>query len=298
MKTTQLISGSVISIILIVSILAGCAAKKNIWGDPETGLNLEYRMPEKGMLQYDLNSEYVQAMEVMGQKVDVASNSRNLFSMENSGIEDGSYKLNVTIDTAFIHFETTRGKLDPSMDGVIGKQFTYKVTPSGREVDYSEAEDLKYILGESEELSIASDFMTLFPDLPEGLVKVGDTWTSVDTANEKSNSGYLEIITKNNNMIQGIEAYNGYECLKIHTTFSGVLSGSGKMQGINTSTSGSIEGEGDWYFAYKEGIFIKISTTGQAKSTTEAKGEGREISIPGTRDFQVIAELVRQPINQ
>lgn len=292
MKTIQLTRVLLLQLVLITTMLAGCAAKKNIWGDPKTGLTLEYRMPDKGKIQYDLNSEYVQAMEVMGQKVDVAAKGQNLFSMENSGFEDGSYKLNVTIDTAFIHIESPGGKLDPSMDGVIGKQFNYRVTPLGKEVDYSEAENLKYKLGDTEELNIASDFMTLFPDLPESPVKVGDTWNSIDTTYEKGTSGYLEIVTKNNNMVQGIETYQGYQCVKIHTTFSGLMNGSGKMQGINTATTGSVEGEGDWYFAYKEGLFIMISTSGQAKSTTEAIGEGREIIIPGTRDFKVIAEMV------
>jgi len=294
MKTIHFINRSVIAVILLGAImtLAGCAAKKNTWGDPKTGVILEYRMPDTDKLQYDLTSDYVQGMEVMGQKVDLTSNSRNVFTMEAKGMENGNHKLNVTIDTVYIHIQSPRGEIVPDMGGVIGKSFDLMVSPKGKELDYSGAESLKYVLGMSEELSIASDFQAVFPNLPDKPIKVGESWNSVDTLVEKSGSGYLQIITYSENMVEGIETFKGYDCVKIHSTFAGTLEGSGDMQGIKTQTTGTIEGKDTWYFAFKKGLFLKMTSEGKAISTTKTTGE-REMTIPGTRDFAIVTELIR-----
>ena len=50
-------------IVVAVSLLTGCAAKKApavFWGDPETGLIIEYRMPEKDSLKYEMTTTFLQ----------------------------------------------------------------------------------------------------------------------------------------------------------------------------------------------------------------------------------------------
>lgn len=293
MKTTNLFRRFAIPVILItgIAILAGCAAKKNTWGDPKTGMTLEYKMPDQKDLRYDQSTEYTQGMEVRGQTIDLTANSRNKFTMAPQGMKNGNYKLNVTIDTMFIEINSPRGKIEADMSNVIGKNFDFIVSSKGKELDYAGAKDLKYALGAQEELSIASNFQTVFPNLPEKPIKVGESWNSIDTLTEESGGGYLRIITHLTNNFEGIETYMGYDCIKIHTTYSGILEGSSETQGIELNTTGTITGNDTWYFAYKEGLFLKMISEGIANSMTLAKGD-EEIEIPSTRDFGMVTELV------
>lgn len=293
MKTKHLIIRAFtgLTIVSVVLLLAGCAAKKNTWGDAKNGYILEYKMKDSKNLSYDQSTEYSQGMEVRGQKIDLNADSKSLFTMEPMGTENGNHKLNVTIDTMFIRINTSQGIIEADMSDVIGKNFDFVVSAKGKELDYSGAEDLKYILGMQGELNVASNFQTVFPNLPEKPIKVGESWNSIDTLTEKSQAGYLNIITHLDNNLEGIETFMGYECAKVRSTYSGFLEGSSEAQGMKLVTTGTIEGSDTWYFAYKEGLFLKMVSEGKAISTTTAKG-AEEIIIPGTRDFTISMELV------
>lgn len=294
MKTTNFFSVllSAMMLVSIIAILTGCAAKKNIWGDPDKGLVLEYRMPDSQLLRYNHTTEYSQEMEVRGQQIELNSNSGHLFTIEPKGTEDGNNKMNVTIDSIYIEIDSPQGKVKADMGSVIGQHFDFLVSVKGEELDYSGAEDLKYSLGNEAELNIASDFQTLFPNLPNNPIRVGDSWTSIDTLLEKSGSGYLRIVTIIDHTLEGLEKYMGYDCIKVQSSYSGSMEGSSETQGIKLTTTGNIEGTGTWYFAYKEGLFVKMISKGKANSTTKAMAE-KEIIIPGSRDYAMVTELVR-----
>ena len=53
--------------LLAVVLLSGCAAKRNVWGDPATGVTLTYRMPEERVLRYETTIDQSQRMDVGGQ---------------------------------------------------------------------------------------------------------------------------------------------------------------------------------------------------------------------------------------
>ena len=62
-------------------------------------------------------------------------------------------------------------------------------------------------------------------------------------------------------------------------------------QGAELITTGEITGKDTWYFAYKEGIFVKIVTEGTAISTTTIPAQNME--IPATRKYTMETELVK-----
>ena len=283
------------SLILMAGVIAftpACSVKKSAYGDAKTGYKMEYRMPKGEPLHYDLVSEFNSNMKVMGQEFDVESNARNLFTLTPAGLSNGNNLFNVTIDTVYMYINSPGGEIVPDMAGIPGSQFLFEVSPKGKEVDCSGAEELKYKLGESEEMNLSSDFMTFFPDLPDRPVKPGDRWSNLDTLLEKSSSGFLQFITQNENTIESIEPFDGFDCLMIRTTYTGSIHGEGTMQEAETKTSGSIEGEMTWYFAYKEGRYIKSMTTGRATTKTIASAPGREIEIPSIRDYSIETALV------
>jgi hypothetical protein len=292
MKTTIKTISTLIMAFIVIQIMTGCAAKRSTYGDSRTGYQLEYRMPKGMPMQYDIVSEFVSNMQVMGQEFDVESNSRNLFTLSPNGLDNGNLQYRVTIDSAYIFLSTPQGEMIPDMSQVIGGEFLFNVSPKGREMDCSGARELIYSMGQYEELSLFSDFKTLFPDLPTKRIKPGETWSNVDTLVEESKSGYMEFITLNEHVIEAAESCQGYDCLKIQTTLSGSIQGEGDLQGAKTVTSGTLTGNYTWYFAYKEGIFVKVIAQGKAENTTVATGEGREIKIPSVRDYSTSTTLV------
>ncbi|MBE9491477.1 MAG: hypothetical protein IMY70_01215 [Bacteroidetes bacterium] len=293
MKTKKFFQKSILTVLVIfVAILMiRCATKKNLWGDPKTGLILKYRMADSQILKYRTLSEFTQTMEVMGQSFDITSNGGQSFTVKFAGMKEDNYKFGITIDTMYMKIISPQGEIIPDMSDVIGKSFDMSLTTLGKEFDFSGADKIKYSLGRSGQRSVATEFQVLFPDFPERPVKVGDKWTTTDTINEKSNNGNLQIIVNNTNTLEGFEKINGKECVKITADFKGVLNGKGMEQGTELITTGEITGKDTWYFAYKEGIFVKIVTEGTAKSTTTVVAQNME--IPATRKYTIQTELLR-----
>ncbi len=292
MKTKKQFFTAFICTTALLFLLAGCAAKKGTYGDSKTGYKLDYKMPKGQPMQYDLISEFASDMELMGQAYEVEGNSRNLFTLAPSGLNNGNNRYVVTIDSAYVRLSTARGEMTPDLGQVIGRNFDLEVSPKGKEVDCSGARDLTYSMGGYEELDFFTDFKSLFPDLPDRPVKPGEPWTNVDTVVEKSSTGFLEFVILNEHRVESAEPFEGYDCLKIRTTFTGTIQGEGDLQGASTKTSGTLQGELTWYFAYKEGFFILSETRGEAETTTLASGEDREVTIPSTRKFSNTTKLV------
>ena len=78
----------VLGLIAAACILGGCAAGTCAWGDVETGLVLEYRMPEGKVLPYKLTSDFTQNLDAMGQKIAIESTQLLAFSVD-PGKPDG-----------------------------------------------------------------------------------------------------------------------------------------------------------------------------------------------------------------
>lgn len=281
---------ALILVILVALIWVGCAAKKDWWGDPETGLTLEYRMPKKGSLQYQVSNDFTQVMEIMGQSMEIHSRGLTVFSAASKGIKDNNHQLEVTIDSMYVNLVTPRGDLSPDMSTVMGKSFDMTLSLLGKELELSGADDIQYELGASGKRGVGSEFQAFFPNLAGRPIKVGDTWESQDTVLEKDADGELRIIFEGVNTLDGFETVKGMECARISVVFEGTLSGRGKEGPLDLISEADIEGTETWYFAYKKGVFVKMTTTGVGKGTITATGP-QEITIPMTREFAVEVEL-------
>ena len=293
MKTKMKFQKSILTVLVISTaiLITGCAVKKNLWGDTKTGLILKYRMQDSQILKYRTVSEFTQSMEVMGQSFEVLSDGGQSFTVKYEGMKDNNYKFGITIDTMYMKIVSPQGEIVPDMSNVIGKSFDMSLTTLGKELDFSGADKIKYSLGRSGERSVTTEFQAVFPDLPERPVKAGDKWTTTDTITEKSDNGNMQIIFNNTNTLDGFEKINGKECVKITADFKGALNGKGMEQGAELITTGNIIGKDTWYFAYKEGIFVRIVTEGTAITTTTVPAQNME--IPATRKYTMETDLIR-----
>ena len=60
-----------VPVIIAIFIISGCTTKKaDVWGDPSSGLILQYRMTEGDVLKYEMSSEKVEITDVMGQSME------------------------------------------------------------------------------------------------------------------------------------------------------------------------------------------------------------------------------------
>lgn len=270
--------------LLALFMLSGCAAKTApVWGDPQTGLILQYQMPEGQELKYDSWEKTHQTSDIMGNNIEVEMNSKNSFSVQSKGYAEDKHQLTITILDMSLKVQSTQFDLEPDMSHVIGKSFDMMLSSLGEESELKGAEEIKYEMGPEGERSIASTFQQIFPDLAGRPLQIGDTWPDETTISEKSSTGEVIIRISEENTMDGFEVIDGMDCVQILSRYTGTIEGKGEQQGIETVTSGDIKGTSTWYFAYKEGIFVKHINSGTVEGMIDVPSQG--IEIPFTREM-------------
>lgn len=282
-----------ITTLIVIGLLAGCAAKTaNPWGDPKTGLILQYRMTENQVLKYQTSGEQTQSMEIMGQSIDTQSSTESGFSVKSKGLQEGNLLLGVTIDSMGINISSPQGELSPDMSSVLGKSFNMILSPLGKELDVSGAEAIEYDMGVAGKRSIGSSFQAAFPDLAGKPVKIGDTWTSTDIITEKTAELEIQISLESVNTLEGFETVDGLECVKVTADVTGTVVGQGEQMGMQLAIEGEVQGEGTWYFAYKEGIFVMDTTSIFTDATISTSG-AQAMNIPMQQEMTMETILVK-----
>jgi hypothetical protein len=269
--------------LLALFMLSGYAAKTApIWGNPQTGLILQYQMPEGQELTYDSWEKAHQVSEMMGMAIEVDISSKNSFTVQSKGAQEDKNQLAITINDMSFKIQSPQGNLEPDMSQVIGKSFDMILSPLGEESELKGAEEITYEMGPEGTRSIAPTFKQIFPDLAGRPLKIGDTWKDETTINEKASNGETVIRISEENTMDGFEVIDGMDCVRILSRYTGTIEGKGEQQGIETVSKGDIKGTSTWYFAYKEGIFVKHINKGTAEGVIDVPSQGLE--IPFTRD--------------
>jgi hypothetical protein len=280
-------------VILAVAMLAGCAVKTaNLWGDPKTGLILQYRMPEDRVLKYQSSGVMTMDMEVMGQAMEIGVDESLAFTVKSKGQKENNYQLQVTIDSMSMKIAAPQGDLVPDLSPVEGKSFDMMFSPVGEEKDFSGAESIQYEVEPGTIYNIASKFQAVFPDFAGRPVKIGDTWTTRAAIKEGTNRSETLIKLDILNTLEGFETVDGRECVRIKAEFTGTVEGKSEPEpGVELVSEGEVKGTDIWYFAYKEGIFVKTVTNGIGDVIATATAQG--ISIPMKRKFNGEMVLVK-----
>ncbi len=86
--------------------------------------------------------------------------------------------------------------------------------------------------------------------------------------------------------------YFGMECAKISAVVTGKMTGKGKQGGMDLTFNGDIEGIDLWYFAYKEGIFVKIESNAKTDATIVGSGP-QDMTIPMKMNIQINTYLIK-----
>ncbi len=281
----------VVAAALAALVITGCA-KKPMWGDPETGLILTYRMQEGVALTYRFTNEFEQAMDIMGQSMKITADDTHRFTIASRGAKTDNLAFTVTVDSISMNISTPQGEISPDLSALPGKSFEMVISPLGEELEIIGADAIEYETPGQGKRSIESTFLALFPDLPAGPVTVGDSWTTIDSIPDKSDSGEMLIVFNNTHTLAGYETMRGMECAKITTKFTGALRGTTMQGGMELVTEATIEGSDTWYFAYEKGYFVESSSSGTAEGTIKDTG-GQGLNIPMSREFKMALKLVK-----
>ena len=248
---------------------------------------LEYKMPTGRALTYQVKSEEAQVMDIQGQSMDTQTTNTSTFTFKAKGLKDKNFLLGVTIDDiATTVTSSAQGDMSPDMSAVKGKSFDMVLSPLGSEVDVSGAEAITYdIAGETRNLS--SGFKMFFPDLPGKPVKVGDTWPSTAGTEEKTSSMNIRIDLQNVNTLEGFETVDGMECARISSQVTGTITGTGNQGGADLTFSGTSKGKDVWYFAVKEGIYVKVTSESTTQMSIDVAAAGMTIPMTQTSKSEV-----------
>jgi len=281
-------------VVLAVAFLAGCAAKKPFWGDPETGLIFQYRISSGQVLTYESNSMDVQSMEMMGQAVDTETNVTSSYTIQGKGLnKDKNILTEAKFNSLTIDVSSPQGDMDIDTSPVIGKPFGVTISPLGKELAYSGIDSTMMIsMGQAGNRSIKDLFRNPLQDLPDHPVKIGDSWTDKDSLTTPQGGLDITIITNNTLTFEGFEQVEGFECAKISVKGTGTIDGSGQQMGMDVALEGDLEIGGTLFFAYKKGLFVKTETETFTEMTAALSGQ-MNMTIPITQESKTKVNLIQ-----
>ncbi len=256
-------------------------------------VTLAYQFPESKTLAYRDTSNESQNMDVAGQSITVKSLSTREFSIKPKGSKNGNFLLGVTIDSFKLNVDSPQGGIAADASTVNGKNFEMTLSRLGKEIDASGAATIQYDLGAVGKRNMGAAFQAFFPDLPDRAVKTGDTWPSEDTIVDKNESGTTRVAVKLVNTLDGFETVDGLECARIKATAKGTMTGSMVQNGTSLTFEASVEGTATWYFAIKEGTFVKADQK-QSLAGNVTAGEPANIVIPITSENQEEVRLIKK----
>jgi hypothetical protein len=257
MKTIKRLTYMLSATLIAAILLPGCSATSKVAKD--TGSSLTYKLDPGKSLTYLQSSTAVQTVTYMGQEMGATINSSIGFQVSSTGSEEGVLDLSILVDTLGVNVQSPQGNFKSSIDELIGKKFSMKLSQKGKESHTEEAAKLKYSVA-GQETNLEPSFKMMFPDVPEGSVKIGSTWTDNDTINLSSGTETSTMVMKSENTIAAIEEMNGYRCIVIKAVITGVRDGGSDTPQGYISTSGKITGESTVYFAIDEGLLVKDHT--------------------------------------
>jgi hypothetical protein len=287
-------TGLVFTVCLILAgaalLMPGCAAKKAAPGG--AAVTLEYRLPKGAPVTYRNAQASTQTMEMMGQKFDVKTDKELVFTLTPGEFRDNRQQLKVAVDSLAAVVESPQGELTADVAPVLGQTFEMYLSNVGKEEDLAGADEIKYSIGAAGERSMEPDFRSMFPDLPDMPVKVGDTWTVRDTANVDEGGMALTITTETVDTLEGFENLDGIDCARITGMVTGSITGSGEQQGTQVTIDSKMQGTETWLFAYKAGRLARFnSDTSMDGAVTLGGPQG--MNMPMTQEVKTETILVK-----
>jgi hypothetical protein len=255
------------------------------------GVKLEYNYPATNYVKYLSDTKVVQDMDVNGQSMLVNVSMAFGCEVKSAGKQGENLNLEIKIDTMGQSVESPQGTGGGPVNDVKGKVLNLVISPLGKSVDLTGASKIVFTVEGSGESNLGQSFLDYFPALPKNPVKEGDTWTSNDTIDSKTQTNTIWMPVETSYKFEGIEKIDGVDCAKISATLSGTRKMTTQSQGMEIHTSGPFTGTQTLLFAVNEGYFIKQSVV--SKMTGNIDIPDQNMSFPVVMTITSTNEIVK-----
>ncbi len=283
---SEKLSGKVMRLIFLVLVFLCIAGSLSA----QKSVRLAYNMPAGKTLNYSSASAISQLMDIQGQTMEVIVNTAFGFKAKMVEKVGQNLKISITVDSLIMSIDAAmQGVTNSRVKDIEGKSFNMVISPAGKVVDISEAEKIQYSVQDQGNTNLSQSFRNIFPVLPEKSLNPGETWTSNDTiygySSVASNIQELE----NTYKYEGVEKVNGIECAKITSSVKGNAGTKAQSMGMDVSYGGPLQGQATFYFAIKEGFFVKQEVSTRMNGTMEISGP-QSMTFPVTVDTRSTIE--------
>jgi hypothetical protein len=250
---------------------------------------LSYKFIEGKEVKYLNTEKIIQTLDINGQQMDVNVNGMVACSVKSKGSKDGNISLEVRIDSIEQFIDSPQGSAGGKVPDVKGKVFNMVLSPSGKEIDISEAKLIAVNIEGVGQSDAAESFNDFFPDLPAGTISPGFTWTTKDSISSGSTANSMVLTVKADNKFEGYEIVDGVNCAKISSTIAGTRIQNTETMGMSLVVTGPYTGTSLIYFAVDEGYLLKQTVTSKLTGTMEITSQG--MSIPIIMDLTSVKEV-------
>ncbi|MDX9726517.1 MAG: DUF6263 family protein [Bacteroidales bacterium] len=251
-------------------------------------LKLAYNYPAGTGVNYMVSTVMAQVMDIQGQTMQNDVYSAFGFSVKGAGNQDANLKLEIVVDTLGQTTMSPMGGSGGAVSDVKGKSCFVVVSPDGKMIDLTGAEEFKYIVDGTGESNLGQALADFFPRLPDKPVNAGDTWIVQDSVMSKSPSSSMKIVFKSEYRLESIENTDGVETAKVSITSEGKITQSMSAQGMDLYLSGPYTSTSEFTFAVKEGFFQQ--QTINMKMTGDLEIPSMSMVMPITLDMKTVAE--------
>lgn len=282
------------AVLSLLALLAGCGSSAKLFtGTPETGLTMMYAMEKGETLSYRNETKTINSMEMMGQPMEVNASNLTTYTLTGQSMDrDSGLVAEIIVDTLSMKVQSPQGNQEPDLSALTGKPFTLALSPQGKET-FKGVDSLKINMGPMSggEQSITNMLRNIFQDLPQGAVKIGDSWETDNTMTTPQMGAEVNVHTLGKHTFEKIEMMGGEPCVKIVSVSEATLDGEGEQMGASMTIEGDMTIEAIWYFAYQKGRLIKMNSKSFMEGTVAVSGAAN-MTIPMTVENSTQITLV------
>lgn len=252
-------------------------------------VKFSYNYPADKSVKYLNTTKVVQDMDINGQSMKVNVTNVLGCTIKAAGMQENNIRLEISIDTMDQTIDMMGGISGGPVKEAIGKTFSMTISPEGKEVDFSGAEQVVFRGSNGDSANVAQYFKDFFPDMPAEPISPGFTWSSSDSSIAKTSSMTRKELVKSESKFEGFEKIGEINYAKITFVLSGTQEMKMQSQGMDIKTYGPFVGKGELYFAPAEGYFVKQLVSTRLQGTLEMLSEGA--TIPMVMEISSVNEV-------
>ena len=254
------------NLILIVFLLIATTAfasdlfrSSNKLSSPAMKYELKYNLTKNKKFTLTVETTGNQIIEQCGENVEAKINIRGKYIFNVLDIDtEGNMKVGVEYKDRSFLLDHPMGPLKTDYSPLLGSKINFSISPEGYTSGFEGFDDLPPINRELKGVMTKDDhtkiFRNMLPVLPGAPKGIGESWTESTTIEDNNE---VKNITSTYTLLEDIKI-DGYNCLKIKIQKDIKVSGISEQHGMEIERELEGEGESIVYFAYKEGMILKI----------------------------------------